>query len=134
MAKHYLNTYGALNAIFGLEADNEFAGQMIAGMLDPANQKENTGDTDYFIETAWDIYLAGASVLMDGHGKVSELVIEGNTEVLPKRARAGLLVNELTHALNVAKFEMQRGAQWNEWYTFENEHKVMREYYGAQEI
>jgi murein DD-endopeptidase MepM/ murein hydrolase activator NlpD len=43
------STYNMINAIFGLEEDGEFSGQMISAILNPESWVANTGDVDNWI-------------------------------------------------------------------------------------
>jgi hypothetical protein len=65
------STYNTINAIFGLQADAEFSGQMISAILDPESWKENTGDVDYWIRTNnGGLKNDGLATLKDENGNV----------------------------------------------------------------
>jgi hypothetical protein len=41
-----LGTYSEINAMFGLDGDRGFYGEMFAGILNPESWTANTGDVD----------------------------------------------------------------------------------------
>jgi hypothetical protein len=58
-------TYHAITAMFGLQGDDAFRGEMVEAILNPESWKENTGDTDYWKQVQRDDGTYGA--LPDGN-------------------------------------------------------------------
>ena len=63
-------TYAFLNNKFTLQADTSFSMEMLSGIMNPDNWKENTGDVDHW------------RIVSDNNGKIIDVKDDGDNSIL----------------------------------------------------
>jgi hypothetical protein len=111
------STYESIKAIFGLQGDSEFSGNMIAAILNPESWTRNTGDVDNWINVKGDqkdidafkqfIYeKTGYTISVGAKGGVS---IENSNSYIGDQTVAGVFLQAVTDDSYTIDYEIVNG-------------------------